>query len=341
VPVRERARAAPTEGELLGLAAGWWPVAFSSELGGEPLGVRLGEHELALYRDADGAARAVVDRCPHRRLPLSMGRVTDAGIQCGYHGWTFDGSTGRCSLIPNFRPGEQPSGRIRVPAYQVSESDGLIFAWTGAAGPAASPVPPAGAGQVAPAGGGPRYGRAEVRAPQPRVADALLFNPGAALGLGWLLGAGAQLLGPEVEADGPAVTAHRTRLTFDLPRAGTFDPISERATAATVTTVAATGVTVVAARTPLGGGAVRIVVALTPAGAYRTTARWRIEASGGGARATLSAYGLASAARTLIGSAPGRLERAADAVERVADPAVDRLRDLRAACTETPAGKDA
>ncbi len=60
-----------------------------------------------MYRDSVGTVRALANRCPHRRLPLSMGRVIPDGLQCGYHGWTFDGATGRCTLIPNFQPEEK------------------------------------------------------------------------------------------------------------------------------------------------------------------------------------------------------------------------------------------
>jgi phenylpropionate dioxygenase-like ring-hydroxylating dioxygenase large terminal subunit len=44
---------------------------------------------------------AMLDECPHKKVALSEGRVTDCGfIQCSYHGWTFDGSDGKCVEIP-------------------------------------------------------------------------------------------------------------------------------------------------------------------------------------------------------------------------------------------------
>src|SRR5271170_8082184 len=91
-----------------GLPESWWPVAHSDEVGNHPNAFRLGDQDLALYRDLGGAVRAVEDRCPHRRLPLSMGRLTEDGsIQCRYHGWSFDGVTGRCTAIPNLRQDER------------------------------------------------------------------------------------------------------------------------------------------------------------------------------------------------------------------------------------------
>src|SRR5271155_3916375 len=106
-----------------GVAAGWWPVEFGEEVTDKPVAVRLGNRELVLYRDLTGTVRAVNDRCPHRRLPLSMGRLTDKGdIQCGYHGWCFDGATGQCTGIPNFRADEKVSPSIRVSVFAPAEN---------------------------------------------------------------------------------------------------------------------------------------------------------------------------------------------------------------------------
>ena len=59
---------------------------------------------------APGLALALEDRCPHRRVPLSLGEVKDGRLQCGYHGWTFDGASGACTAIPHLTADE------RVPA---------------------------------------------------------------------------------------------------------------------------------------------------------------------------------------------------------------------------------
>lgn len=318
--------------EPFGLAAGWWPVSFGSELGDSPRGVRLGAREVVAYRDQAGAAHTLADQCPHRRLPLSMGLVIPEGLQCGYHGWTFDGTSGQCTLIPNLRPAEKPSGRIRVPAYPVVEADGFVFVWTGPgpADPMASPLPALGAPAV-PYQGRTIRGVAKVRAPHARLSAALLVNPGAALGLSWLLGGGGEVLGPEVTVDTSGVTARRHRLVWNLPRVPTFDPVSNWAAPSTVATVPATGMTVAVADAPVGGGTVRIVIGLTPTGLYRTTVRWRIEAHTEGACLVTEACRWVGAARRLARRVARALEAAADAVETVTDPAVDRLREVRAA----------
>lgn len=68
---------------------GWWKVARSEEVTPDkPLAVHLGDQPLVLWRDQANVARALEDRCPHRRAPLSRGCIRDNGwIQCGYHGW--------------------------------------------------------------------------------------------------------------------------------------------------------------------------------------------------------------------------------------------------------------
>jgi phenylpropionate dioxygenase-like ring-hydroxylating dioxygenase large terminal subunit len=105
---------------VIGLPTSWWPVALSEEIGAHPARFRLGDRDLAVYRDRRGTVRAVDDACPHRRLPLSMGRLTkDGSIQCACHGWCFDGVTGQCTAIPNLSKDE------RVPGRDISADLGL------------------------------------------------------------------------------------------------------------------------------------------------------------------------------------------------------------------------
>ncbi|WP_435216577.1 Rieske 2Fe-2S domain-containing protein [Streptomyces sp. bgisy034] len=314
------------------LPVGWWPIGHASEFTGKPRPVKLGVQPVAVYRDGDGTVHAVLDRCPHRRLPLSMGRVIDEGLQCGYHGWTFDGADGQCTLIPNFKAGETPSSRIKVAAYPITENEGLVFLWTGAG----DPESPSG---LVPLSVGPATsssavvcGTALVRAPYERISEALLLNPGAALNLGPLLGSGDEVLGPDQESDGEgrAVTVRRDRLTLDLPRIQTFEaPLGGVTTVSEITTLVATGFTTVVADTP-AGGSVRVLAALTPTGPHCTTVRWRVQAHGNAARSLLAACRAAAAAKQLTGRAGRPLEAAADAVETAFDPALDQLRALRA-----------
>jgi phenylpropionate dioxygenase-like ring-hydroxylating dioxygenase large terminal subunit len=106
----------------------WYPVARSSELGRRPLAVTLMDTPLVVFRGAGGKPGVVLDRCSHRNYPLSLGRVTGDGmLQCGYHGWTFDGA-GRCLLVPGLRE-TRPQSTWNVSSYATVEQDGFVWAW--------------------------------------------------------------------------------------------------------------------------------------------------------------------------------------------------------------------
>lgn len=96
------------------------------------------EEPVALFRDADGVARAIGGRCPHRFAPLGRGRMADGILTCPYHGLGFDGS-GACVLNPH--QGEAPP-KVSVPAYPLVERYKLLWIWMGdaeKADPAAIP----------------------------------------------------------------------------------------------------------------------------------------------------------------------------------------------------------
>lgn len=78
----------------------WTAVAPARELGRRPLGQRIAGQDVVLFRDAQGNARALVDRCPHRGVKLSLGEVTSDGcVRCPFHAWEFNGA-GQATHIP-------------------------------------------------------------------------------------------------------------------------------------------------------------------------------------------------------------------------------------------------
>ncbi|MGW9123686.1 Rieske 2Fe-2S domain-containing protein [Paenibacillus chitinolyticus] len=84
----------------------WLPLCPSRELKRKPLGLTVLDVPLVLFRTEEGA-HALLDRCPHRNVPLSGGRLTAGKLVCPYHGWEFDG-TGACTRVPGlctFKPG--------------------------------------------------------------------------------------------------------------------------------------------------------------------------------------------------------------------------------------------
>lgn len=114
------------------MTPGWWAMALSEAVNDQtPLAVAFGGEELVLFRNAAGQAFALEDRCPHRRVPLALGRVVESGLQCGYHGWTFDGANGACTQIPNLHAGERVPARYAARAFAVSEANGFVHVWLG------------------------------------------------------------------------------------------------------------------------------------------------------------------------------------------------------------------
>jgi nitrite reductase/ring-hydroxylating ferredoxin subunit len=305
--------------EVAGLARGWWPVALSAGLGEKPIAVRLANVNVALYRDQTGAPRAVLDRCPHRRMPLSLGRITDDGlIQCGYHGWSFNG-TGKCELIPNFRPGERPSGRIRVDAFAITERAGMILIHSG--GDPTADLPDA----LSSRAGGHVSGSVEVRAPHASVVAALAFNPGAALGMGLLFGSGDEVVGPAVAAELHRIVVVRERLTINAPRLTTFDPPITRSTRARIETLRETGLTSVTAELP-GEGTVHLVVGAIPIGTYRTVVTWLLHVTGRATPAVKAAVAATWTTRLRTGRAASTFASVADDADTTYDPVLHTMR---------------
>jgi phenylpropionate dioxygenase-like ring-hydroxylating dioxygenase large terminal subunit len=108
----------------------WTPAAYSSQVRRDrPLQVRIAGTRLVLFRDAAGAPAALVDRCPHRGVALSLGRVERGCLQCPFHGWTFDRG-GRCVRVP-WNPDAKRAdlGALAIAARELA---GHVWIYTGA-----------------------------------------------------------------------------------------------------------------------------------------------------------------------------------------------------------------
>lgn len=107
------------------LAAYWYPVALSCEVGRSPYSAQLLDERLVLFRLADGVVRAARDLCVHRGAPLSAGSIVEDRLVCAYHGFQFDGC-GRCVGIPA-HPGLPIPQRLQLTCFPVREAYGLIW----------------------------------------------------------------------------------------------------------------------------------------------------------------------------------------------------------------------
>lgn len=105
----------------------WYVAAWANEVNRDLLKRRILGEPIVLYRKNDGTPVALIDRCAHKLLPLSMGHLAGDNLQCGYHGLEYDCS-GACVRVP---------GQDRIPAtakvrsFPLVERYNAIWIWMG------------------------------------------------------------------------------------------------------------------------------------------------------------------------------------------------------------------
>lgn len=105
----------------------WYVGAWADELDDGLVGRTIMNQPLVFFRDAEGRIGALEDRCCHRGAPLTKGHVVEAGLQCGYHGLTYD-RTGKCVVIPGQ---DRIAEGARVRSFPVVEKDQIAWIWMG------------------------------------------------------------------------------------------------------------------------------------------------------------------------------------------------------------------
>lgn len=105
-----------------------------------PAALTLAGERIVLFRDEHGAPSALLDRCPHRGVALSLGRIIEGQIACPFHGWRFDGA-GQCMHVP-WNP-DAKRETLSATALPVREIAGLIWLYTGRQAEGAPAVPDA------------------------------------------------------------------------------------------------------------------------------------------------------------------------------------------------------
>jgi phenylpropionate dioxygenase-like ring-hydroxylating dioxygenase large terminal subunit len=105
----------------------WYIAAWAEEIeSGSLLQRTLVNRNILLFRSDDGVVHAIGNRCPHRFVPLHMGRNTGSAVECRYHGLQF-GVDGQCVHNPH---GPIPKA-ARVPVFPVTERYGAVWIWFG------------------------------------------------------------------------------------------------------------------------------------------------------------------------------------------------------------------
>lgn len=82
---------------------------------GQGLSFRVGEEEIAIFRQRNGKLFATQNRCPHRQGPLAEGLVGNGKVICPLHAHKFDLASGA---------GSEPHECVKV--FPVEVCDGEI-----------------------------------------------------------------------------------------------------------------------------------------------------------------------------------------------------------------------
>ena len=112
----------------------WHPVSLSSEVGKNPIPLKILGEELVLFRTTNEELGLVHKHCLHRNASLVFGKCENKGIRCCYHGWLY-APDGEILETPGEEENSESSRNIRerlsLGAYPVIEFNGLIFSYMG------------------------------------------------------------------------------------------------------------------------------------------------------------------------------------------------------------------
>jgi NAD(P)H-dependent nitrite reductase small subunit len=77
--------------------------------------VTIGDREVAVF-NVEGVFHAIDNECPHRGGPLAEGELEGCLVQCPWHAWQFDLTTG-----------ESVTDDLTVARYDVRVEDGAVL----------------------------------------------------------------------------------------------------------------------------------------------------------------------------------------------------------------------
>lgn len=119
----------------------WYVGCASMQLKSELVSAHLLDQPVVLFRDAEGKPHALLDRCCHRGFPLSKSKIRNGNIECGFHGWQYDG-TGKVVRVPSQTADKAIPKAFCIPSFPCAEKDGYVWLWAGESAPTAVPEMP-------------------------------------------------------------------------------------------------------------------------------------------------------------------------------------------------------
>ena len=93
----------------------------------EPIAFRIWDQHLVAFRDQNGTAHVLLDRCAHRGARLSQGTVGKGCIACPYHGWQYN-SAGEVIHVPSLGP-DRSMPNYSTPSFITIEADHYVWVW--------------------------------------------------------------------------------------------------------------------------------------------------------------------------------------------------------------------
>lgn len=110
----------------------WYPVLDARTVSkrGKTYPIKRFGIALVLWRDTNGSLVCMEDKCAHKGVQLSLGRIHNNCIQCPYHGLRYAAS-GACVAIPPEGPAAKIPSSLRVKTFYVREAHNFVWLWWG------------------------------------------------------------------------------------------------------------------------------------------------------------------------------------------------------------------
>jgi len=105
----------------------WYILCRSNQVSSKPFRTALFGTPLVIFRDGKGEVGVLLDRCPHRNAPLSLGSLRGDNLQCAYHGWQFD-TKGECRFAAGIAA-DRITKACHATAYPVREQQGFVWVY--------------------------------------------------------------------------------------------------------------------------------------------------------------------------------------------------------------------
>lgn len=103
------------------------PITFTEKIPyDKPIGLKVLQKNIVVWRSAKNI-HVMEDRCPHRNAKLSVGKLLEDKIECGYHGWQF-GTKGTCVVVPQAKDNQRIPKSCSIQSFPSLIKNGILYA---------------------------------------------------------------------------------------------------------------------------------------------------------------------------------------------------------------------